>query len=133
MNARIAYYLGHFEGPFSSSPDSSLKDSIFAWKCSIKARASNSSAATVTSLPPSLPQPLKLCSALWSKAVLSPLAAMDAAAWHSALEAALNDPSMDEESIEAVQLMAVELFIGQERFEEAFSVLKRMKASSIDG
>ncbi len=123
MNSRISYYLGHFEGPFLvSSP--SLKDSLFAWKCSIKAR-------TPTAPPPALPLPLKQSMALWSKGALG--GAIDGAAWFQILESFATDPAMSEEASEGVYLMAVESFLGAERFEEAFSVLKRMKASNIDG
>ncbi len=128
MNARSAYYLGHFEGPFISDDSSltPLKDSIFAWKCSIKARAT-----TPAPLPATLPLPLKQSLALWSRSALG--GPIDGAAWFKVLEGSAGDPAVDEDSAEMLHLMAVESFIVADRFEEAFFVLKRMKASCVDG
>lgn len=146
MTSRIAYYLGHYtdglstaavnENDSSSSNSDSLRDSIFNWKCAAT-QSVVGARAPVPALPGNLPLPVKQALALWSKGLFAVSGAssgsIDTGSWFRVVEGVAQDPAVDEVGAEAVYLSAAESFIATERWEEAFSVLKRLKASSIDG
>ncbi len=121
MNPQIAYYTGHFDGPFDLQEDSK-SDLFFAWKC-----AKSSTAAPSSTQPPKqLPAALKQSLLLWSQKA-------DAAALFKLVQAVGDDVSLDEVDRELVYLTAAESFFTAGRYEECFSQLRRLKASCLDG
>ena len=122
MNPRIAYYTGHFDGPFDLQEDSK-SDLFFAWKC---AKSSTSSASNTLPPPKQLPVALKQSLLLWSQKA-------DVAAQLKLVQAVGDDVSLDEIDRELVYLTAAETFFAAGRYEECFSQLRRLKASCLDG
>lgn len=121
MDPRIAYYTGHFDGPFDIN-DSDKTDHFFSWKCGKLSHSPDS-----TPPPKQLPAALKQSLLLWSQPTADP------AALFKLVQAVGDDVSLDEVDRELVYLTAAESFYRISRFEESFSQLRRLKASCLDG